>query len=97
VTKWDWSEADLRGIDLRKLRKESFDSPEHQKMMKAHYERVRILKLEEAFRREETNRPKKPTVIKPKPVRLVTKRKAYTFTEDQVRVALSAMKNKENN
>lgn len=87
------SEAELRGIDLRELRKESFTSREHLVMVTMHE-----LKAEAYWTaHREIERPplkKIPAKVKSvKPVAMVGQSKTYRFTPEQINIAEAIYRN----
>lgn len=82
-----FNEAQLRGIDLEKLREESFSSREHLKMMAEHevFAKTYWQIVRETARPVEKKLPPKMKTVKP-PVRVKTS-KTYLFTPEQVSIA----------
>jgi len=92
-----FNEAKLRGINMRKLRQESFTSQKHIEMVKLHEARVAI--IWDAIRWPDRPMPEKiPALVAP--AKSVGRGKVKeviepTFTESQLRVAQAALKNME--
>lgn len=97
-----FNEAKLRGIDMRKLRQESFTSRQHLRMVAEHELRV------EQFKRSNVKsfRPETRPVVKQKTTnvqQIVEKRVSsarnvsneYRFTPEQMRIAMSVLDKKE--
>ena len=98
----EFNEAQLRGIDMRKLRQESFTSQKHLSMVAEHEQKSKL--FWELFR--EPERPRTSPVIKSdtpkvqpkvenskKPDRNVSRQ--YRFTPEQLRIAMSIAEKKE--
>jgi hypothetical protein len=98
----EFNEAQLRGIDMRKLRQESFTSQKHLSMVGEHEQKSKLIR--ELLR--EPERPRTSPVIKSdtpkgqpnieistKPDRNVSRQ--YRFTPEQLRIAIAIAEKKE--
>lgn len=88
-----FNEAKLRGINMRKLRQESFTSKKHIEMMKLHEAHAAL--IHERLRYP--SRPAEQTIPSPVSTRSEVQGKVKeviepTFTESQIRIAQAALK-----
>jgi hypothetical protein len=91
-----FNEAKLRGINMRKLRQESFTSPKHIEMMKLHEARAQI--IWDKVRWPDRPLPKKiPSPVAPTSVVQGKVKEVIepTFTDNQIRIAQAALKIKD--
>lgn len=87
-----FNEAKLRGINMRKLRQESFTSTKHLKLVEMH--ELRVAALREGF--DFPERPKeRPKVRKSVPRSKVKEVIEPTFTETQLRIAQAVLEKME--
>lgn len=85
----EFNEAEMRGIDLAKLRKERFSSLAHKKMVERHEEKAKLFR-DYAKLVEENPVPKPVSVPVQNPAK-VRKDKKYQFTDTQLRIAQAVL------
>lgn len=85
----DFNEAEMRGIDLAKLRRERFTSYAHKKMVERHEAKAKLFR-DYAKLVEENPLPVPTSVPVQNPAR-VRKDKKYQFSDTQLRIAQAVL------
>lgn len=85
----EFNEAEMRGIDLKKLRKERFSSIAHKRMVERHEEKAKLFR-DYAKLVEQNPLPSPAVAPVQKPAR-VRKDKKYQFSDTQLRIAQAVL------
>lgn len=90
-------EAKMRGIDIDKLRGESFYNLAHHRMVEMHEAKAKLFR-DYAKLQENTDNPAPNPKVAPvkKPVRVVNGKK-YQFTDTQIRIAQAVLDKEKKN
>jgi hypothetical protein len=83
-----WQAKEL-GISLKKLERERFTHANHLKMLKEHYQRVRLYEIERYLVALQDRPVSSPKKVKPKPIK--ARKPKYSFTEEQLRIATKSL------
>lgn len=85
-----WQAKEL-GISLKKLERERFTHANHLKMLKEHYQRVRLFEIERYLMSLQDRPVSPPKQVKPKTVKAKPGKSKYSFTEEQLRIATKSL------
>lgn len=92
-----FNEAKLRGIDMAKLRRESFGDGRHFKMIREHENRKKMLGFDLAAAKPvvETKPDTPKRVLQKKPLQARNVSRKHDFTPTQIAIAIASLEKKE--